>query len=154
MRVSRPAELEAFLDRRGPIGSDATFKPGDLIGEWRITALIGKGGSGEVYRVEHVSLGTVAAIKVLMKASETEHFRREARILSGIEAGCFPRLYSFGEAGGHLYYVIELLEPAPLPKGDSEIAARRVLCQPDVMRMPRSSSVRSNVAIYPGGQDG
>lgn len=123
MRVSSPTELDAFLDRRKPIGNGATFKPGDIFGEWRLTALIGKGGNGEVYRVEHISLGTVAAIKILMKESAADHFRQEAQLLSGLKAECFPRFYSFGEAHGHLYYTLELLEPAPLPKKDSEIAA-------------------------------
>ena len=123
MSESNGQELGAFLDHRGPIKSAATFKPGDIFGNWRLTALIGKGGNGEVYRVERITDGEIAAIKILMKVSATDHFRQECHLLPGLKGDCFPRFYDSGEANGRLYYVIELLEPAPLPKKDSEIAA-------------------------------
>lgn len=122
MRASTIAEIDDFLTQRLPLESGAAFKPGDEFGEWRITALIAKGGNGEVYRVEHAGLGSAAAIKILMKEREAEHFRAEAKMLSETKSDLFPRFHSFGEAHGHLYYTMELLEPAPLPRDDGQIA--------------------------------
>lgn len=145
MRVSSPAELEAFLDRRKPIEDSATFRPGEVFGEWRLTALIGKGGTGEVYRVEHISINTVAAIKILIKESAADHFRREAQLLSRLQSKCFPRYYSFGEAHGHLYYTLELLEPAPLPRRDSEIASFLITVAEAVSELHRHGIVHRDV---------
>ena len=122
MRGSNVQELDAFLGRRQPIECAAAFKPGEIFGNWRLNAFIGKGGNGEVYRATHLMHGGVAAIKILMKESAADHFRQECRILPGLRGGSFPLFYECGEANGRLYYVIELLEPAPLPTKDAEIA--------------------------------
>ena len=57
-------DLDAFLATHRPILANASIAPGELVGDWRVTAFLGRGGSGEVYRVVHNTLGTAAALKV------------------------------------------------------------------------------------------
>ena len=42
------------------------FATGTLFGDWRLTAFISRGGTSEVYAAEHVTLGTPAAVKILL----------------------------------------------------------------------------------------
>ena len=102
----------------------ASFQDGAVFGNWRVTAFIGKGGSGEVYRAVHVSLGTSAALKVLVRneSRDRERFVREARLLSELKSASFPQFFEYGDANGYAYLVMELLEPGDLPSGDKEVA--------------------------------
>ena len=125
-------EFERFLAGHDPLPMSATFRAGEVLGAWRLTALLGKGGSGEVYRVEHVQDARSAAMKVLVRRpgksdaqenSARERFEREARILAGSSYPFFPRVYEFGEIRGCLYFAMELLEPVSLPATDAAVAS-------------------------------
>ena len=85
------------------------YSPEEMFGEWRVTAFLGRGGSGEVYRVVHVSLGTAAALKVCVRdtgrddardAAVCARFRREAELLAKNTHPAFPRFMGFGERDG------------------------------------------------------
>ena len=117
-------EIEGILSAHERMPTGASFQDGAVFGNWRVTAFIGKGGSGEVYRAVHVSLGTSAAVKVLVRDEPRarERFVREARLLSELKSASFPQFLEYGEANGFLYLVMELLEPGELPSGDREIA--------------------------------
>ena len=117
--------IEGFLSSHESFGSRPTYAAGELFGEWRITAFLGRGGSAEVYRAEHCHIGTVAAVKVLMKDSETARarFAQEAQILSTSTTPAFPHFFAYGETAGRPYIVIELLEPHDLPSKDGDVAA-------------------------------
>ena len=52
----KKAEIEAFLRAHEHIEDPHLFDVGKCIGDWRLTAFIGKGGSGEVYRAQHTEL--------------------------------------------------------------------------------------------------
>ena len=131
MRSSDPEELDAFLEAHKPIASPATFKAGDDLGGWRITAFIGKGGSGEVYRAEHVASGTAAAIKIYIPRTGAEaardalaraRFLKEERFLAENAHPSFPRFWGFGECGDRPWYAMELLEERALPTRDADVA--------------------------------
>ena len=102
----------------------ASFPDGTVFGSWRVAAFLGKGGNGEVYRAVHVSLGTSAALKVLVRDEPRarERFMREAKLLSELKSASFPQFLEYGEANGCFYLVMELLEPGDLPSGDREVA--------------------------------
>ena len=113
-------EIEGILSAHDRMSTGASFQDGAVFGNWRVTAFIGKGGSGEVYRAVHVSLGTPAAVKVLVRDEPRARARfvREASLLSELKSASFPQFYEYGEANGFFYLVMELLEPGDLPTGD------------------------------------
>jgi len=117
-------EIEGFLSAHERMPTGASFKDGETFGNWRVTAFLGKGGSGEVYRVVHVALGTPAAVKVLVRDEPRarERFVREAKLLSELKSASFPQFLDDGEVNGRAYLVMELLEPGDLPSGDREVA--------------------------------
>ena len=124
-------KLDSFLTAHEPVEFAFSYAPGDLFGDWRVTAFLGRGGSGEVYRVVHASLGTEAALKVCVRDAERDdardaavcdRFRREAKLLAGNAHPAFPRFLGFGERDGRLWYVMELLEHRPLPTGERSVA--------------------------------
>jgi hypothetical protein len=129
--VPSPSACETCSDQiaelcaaHGPVASACRFAAGTTFGDWRVTAFIGRGGNGEVYCAEHISLGTSAAVKVLVRDEPRakERFAREAKLLSELKSTSFPQFYSYGEANGCPYLAMELLEPGDLPVGDRNIA--------------------------------
>ena len=120
----KKAEIEAFLRAHPHIEDPHLFDVGQNIGEWRITAFIGKGGSGEVYSAKHSTLGFVAAIKILSRDDRVakDRFQREAQVFAENPMPVFPRFFGYGQINGRPYMVIELLEHLPLPSADRAVA--------------------------------
>jgi len=88
---------------------------GELLGHWRVLALIGRGGSGEVYRVERAdgSYEQQAALKLLARPEEPDDLRRfaaERRLLARLEHPDIARLLDGGVHQGRPYAVLELIE--------------------------------------------
>ena len=94
--------FDALCAAHGPSGSGGSFAPGCVFGDWRLSAFIGRGGSGEVYCAEHVALGTPAAVKILVREGEPAktRFGREARLLAELKSPAFPRFLGYGASGG------------------------------------------------------
>lgn len=115
-----------FLPPRGAAprpaaGAAERLEPGTLVDHYRVRERIGRGGMGEVYRVEHVTLGRLHALKVLhARAREREpdaidRFLREARAASRIRHPNIVDVFDFGFLpDGRPYFVMELLEGAGL----------------------------------------
>ena len=120
----RSDPIEAMCAAHGPVDSAGRFTPGTIFGDWRVTAFIGRGGSGEVYCAEHATLGTPVAVKVLVRDEERAkaRFEREAKLLAELKSESFPRFYGYGEANGVPYIAMELLEPGDMPSGDKAVA--------------------------------
>ena len=117
--------VDDFLRGHSAIPDEGAFATGTVFGDWQIMAFVSKGGNGEVYRVENRISGQVAALKVLVAASDAakhERFLREVKLLGRLNGPHFPRLFAAGEVEGHPYFVIEFLEPVELPKSDHAIA--------------------------------
>ncbi|HEY3356090.1 MAG TPA: serine/threonine-protein kinase, partial [Polyangia bacterium] len=94
---------------------------GRLVGNYRVSRLIGEGGMGVVYEAVHPVLGRRAAIKILKLGPDTpaaarvvERFFNEARLVASLGHENIVEAFDFGEVAlGDLrsYYVImELLE--------------------------------------------
>ena len=117
-------QIAELCAAHGPVASACRFAAGTIFGDWRVTAFIGRGGNGEVYCAEHISLGTSAAVKVLVRDEPhaKERFTREAKLLSQLKSKSFPQFYSYGEANGCAFLAMELLEPGDLPTGDKNAA--------------------------------
>src|ERR1700686_667086 len=91
---------------------------GDKLGPYEILAPIGKGGMGEVYKARDTRLNRDVAIKVLPQAFATEaareRFQREARAASALNHPNICAVYDVGEAAGHPFLVMELLNGTTL----------------------------------------
>jgi eukaryotic-like serine/threonine-protein kinase len=93
--------------------------PSAISGRYRPVRLLGKGGMGAVYEVEHLRTGQRLALKVLIlqAASSVERFQREARTACQIPSEHVVRVTDADvapELGGTPYLVMELLEGANL----------------------------------------
>ena len=115
--------LDSYLAVHRPIPSGASFADGWMLGEWRVAAFLGKGGSAEVYQVENVRTGALAAAKILMRddAVAKERFRREVEILARNDCPSFPQHFADGEVDGRPYLIVELLDQCPLPSVDRDV---------------------------------
>ena len=124
-------EVDSFLARHAPVETQALFHSGDLFGDWRITAFLGRGGSGEVYRVVNSQNAAVAALKVFARKLDgnddsddvaRKRFEIEMRFLSNVKYISFPRFIAQGEKDRRSWYVMELLEDRNLPSDDAGTA--------------------------------
>ncbi|OQZ00101.1 MAG: hypothetical protein B6D41_00340 [Chloroflexi bacterium UTCFX4] len=88
---------------------------------YRITALLGRGGYGAVYRAEHLELQTLCAIKEILPEKKAgtlelreaeEQFRVEAAILSKLEHPAIPQVRDFfvESRTKRQYLVMDLIE--------------------------------------------
>jgi serine/threonine protein kinase len=86
---------------------------GQTLGHYRIEAVLGYGGMGQVFRGKHVYLGRAAAVKVMHEHLATnstfrERFLREAKATAALRDPHIVEIYEFGEQDGLLYLVMEL----------------------------------------------
>ena len=121
--------LERYLDQQPGQANPMTLKKGEVVGDWRIRSLIGRGGSSEVYRVEHVRNGNFAALKILLPTTDVtaeerrrQRFQQEIDLLSAGDIPGFPRFCGAGIWQERPYLVEELLEPRDLPRTDRDTA--------------------------------
>ncbi len=109
---SRPPASQASAP---PWGRSGHFVPGMVLaGRYRVVALIGKGGMGEVYRADDLTLGQPVALKFLPQASVSEEmlerFRNEVRIARRVSHRNVCRVYDIGEAEGRHFLSMEYVE--------------------------------------------
>jgi serine/threonine protein kinase len=88
---------------------------GTQIGSHKITALLGRGGMGEVYRAWDSNLKRDVAIKVLSEehsrdAEGEARFRREAEVLASLNHSNIAAIYDAGQLSDSRYLVLELVE--------------------------------------------
>src|SRR5918993_889296 len=92
-----------------------TLTPGTRLGPYEVTAQIGVGGMGEVYRATDTNLKRSVAIKVLPDsvASDAERlsrFQREAEVLASLNHPNIAAIYGLERSGGTTALVMELVE--------------------------------------------
>jgi len=89
--------------------------PGTRLGPYEITAQIGEGGMGEVYRATDTTLGRQIAIKILPDALAADpdrlaRFEREAKTLASLNHPHIAAIYGFEKSAGMHALVMELVE--------------------------------------------
>jgi serine/threonine protein kinase len=123
-----------------PRVSRMTVAPGTRLGPYEITAPLGEGGMGEVWRARDTKLGREVAIKVLPAAFADDaerlaRFRREAQILASLGHSGIASIYGLEEGQGILALAMELapgeelaerLKRGPLPVEEALAVARQI----------------------------
>ena len=116
------------------------LSPGSRVGPYEITALIGAGGMGEVYRATDTNLGREVAIKVLPAALAADaerlgRFRREAQLLAALNHPSIAAIHGLEVSAGTPFLVLELVEGedlarrlarGPIPPDEAIDIARRI----------------------------
>ena len=153
-RTPGPARKASSKPRpalRSPSGSpgssgayaESQFLPGTLLAErYRIVAPLGKGGMGEVYRADDLTLGQPVALKflpeVLARDEETlNRFRNEVRTARRVSHSNVCRVYDVGDVEGHTFLTMEYVDGEDLASllrrigrlpGDKALEIARQLC--------------------------
>ena len=92
-----------------------SLDPGTRLGVYAVTAKIGEGGMGEVYRARDTKLDRDVALKVLPQAFTDDpdrlaRFEREAKVLASLNHPNIGHIYGLEEAEGQKALVLELVE--------------------------------------------
>ena len=90
---------------------------GEVIGQqYEVTALLGAGSMGEVYKGWDRALGRHVALKVLKPGvgAGSERFRAEAQILANLNHGNICQVYGFLQHGGRDVMVLQHLDGTSL----------------------------------------
>src|SRR5271157_3549199 len=93
-----------------------TMGPPSSIGHYRITAKLGEGGMGAVYRATDTKLNRDVAIKILPRAfaedsASMQRFEREAQVLASLNHPNIASIYGIEQGA----IVMELVEGEDLP---------------------------------------
>jgi len=85
------------------------------VGRYQILGLLGRGGMGEVYRAEDLSLGQSVALKFLpdyvaADADRLARFRTEVSVARQVSHPNVCRVYDIGEAEGHVFLSMEYVD--------------------------------------------
>ncbi|OBI78499.1 serine/threonine protein kinase, partial [Mycolicibacterium fortuitum] len=87
---------------------------GSRFGKYELTALLGRGGMGEVYEAVDTDKGRTVALKILRaEFAHDEQFRtrflRESRAAAGLEEPHVVPIHDWGEIDGNLYIDMRLV---------------------------------------------
>jgi serine/threonine-protein kinase len=98
------------------LSSEGRFLPGTLLARrYRIVAVLGKGGMGEVYRADDLTLGQPVALKFLPEAAGRDEdalarFRNEVRTARKVSHPNVCRVYDVGEVEGQTFLSMEYVD--------------------------------------------
>src|SRR5438045_5459578 len=91
---------------------------GEKLGHYRVTAQIGEGGMGVVYRARDEELNRDVAVKVLAAGMldhlAKDHLLREAQTASALNHPNICTIYQIGRVDDGFYLVMELVDGQPL----------------------------------------
>jgi len=100
----------------GTAGATARFLPGAMLASrYRVVALLGRGGMGEVYRADDLKLGQGVALKFLPASVENDpaHLERllnEVRLARQVSHPNVCRVYDVGETQGRHFISMEYVD--------------------------------------------
>jgi len=114
------------------------LEPGTAVGPYRIEALIGAGGMGEVYRARDTKLDRDVALKVLPESlthdpDRLTRFSREAHVLASLNHPNIAAIHGFEDRGDVHALVLELVEGPTL----ADRIARRAFLLPEALPIAR-----------------
>ena len=94
--------------------STSTAQPLPQIPNYRVDAMIGRGGMGVVYKAFDEALKRPVAIKMVLQgefadAKELQRFRTEAQAIAQLRHPNIVQIYSIGELSGRPFFALEYL---------------------------------------------
>jgi serine/threonine protein kinase len=98
------------------VPASSRFAPGAIVaGRYRLVALLGRGGMGEVYRADDLTLDQTVALKFLpegMAGGDTRlaQFHNELRTARQVSHRNVCRLYDLGDADGRRFLTMEYVD--------------------------------------------
>jgi protein kinase-like protein len=134
-----PSTVTPPLSARTP----SRYAPGAIVaGRYRLVALLGRGGMGEVYRADDLTLDQPVALKFLPEgvaadSTRLAQFHNELRVARQVSHKNVCRLYDLGEADGRRFLTMEYVDGEDLASllrrigrfpQDRAIAIARQLC--------------------------
>src|SRR6516164_4639792 len=142
---------------------------GTQLGSHEITALLGKGGMGEVYRARDLKLKREVAIKILpdefaRDSERVSRFQREAEVLASLNHPNIAGIYDLKDVGNTQFLVMELVEGetladriarGPIPVEEALDIAKRIC---EALEAAHESGIihrdmkPSNVKVMPDGK--
>ena len=145
-------ELESLL-ANAQATDEQTITPlarslvGETIGVYAIEAVLGSGGTSQVYRARDTRLGREVALKILpflatIDAGSVSRFRREAHLLASLNHPNIEQIYGLEEADGMYALVLELV-PGPTL---ADRVAHGPLAVPETLRLARQIVAALQVA--------
>jgi len=122
------ARIQALLRRSargrgltppGELADEPGLKHGQQFGSYEIDRMIARGGMSAVYRATHTALDRVVALKVLNTELSNdrvtrERFMNEWRIAAGLRHPNILPVRDAGDADGHLFMAMDLIEGGDL----------------------------------------
>jgi len=153
----------------GLVQDDEYEMIGSSLSHYKITAKLGQGGMGEVYRATDDNLGRNVAIKVLPEevagdADRLARFKREAHLLGSLNHTNIASIYGLEEADGKPFLVLELVEGedlserlkrGPIPVDEALDIAKQIaaaLEEAHERGIVHRDLKPANVKVTPGGR--
>src|SRR3954468_694434 len=114
--LTSAATIGAAAAAAPPHPPSVRFAPGSIVaGRYRLVALLGRGGMGEVYRADDLTLDHPVALKFLpagVAADDTRlaQFHNELRTARQVSHKNVVRLYDLGDADGRRFLTMEYVD--------------------------------------------
>ena len=128
-----------------------TLRVGDQVGRFKVTATLGAGGMGEVYRARDLQLARDVALKILPPAMAADparlaRFERESRVLAAIDHPNIAAIHSVEHVDGLLFLVLQLVDGPTL----ADLVKQRRLALSEALDIA-SQLARALEAAHDGG---
>ncbi|MGL4513786.1 MAG: bifunctional serine/threonine protein kinase/MFS transporter [Lacipirellulaceae bacterium] len=135
--LSATQPFERASDSRPPGPAQELDLPYQL-GDYELTAEVGRGGMGIVYRAQQQSLGRETAVKLILRGAlasidDQKRFRAEAEAVARLEHPGIVPIYEVGDHGGQLFFSMPFIEGPTL----AERLAERPLADREAARIVR-----------------
>jgi serine/threonine protein kinase len=140
--VNRPADIDCTTTEILPVETSSmghgwgasnlscsteaiTLAPGDIVGQYELIRLLGRGGMGEVHLARDLRLGRLVAIKLMnaLYPDRNQRFLEEARATARCHHENIVVIHEIGEHQGYPFMVLEYLEGQTLRQWLREHAA-------------------------------